>query len=59
MVTAAPNRIIWGSDWPHVRVWDDSMPRDADQFDWLADCELDEATRKQILVDTPAELYGF
>jgi predicted TIM-barrel fold metal-dependent hydrolase len=59
MVDAAPNRIIWGSDWPHVRVWDGAMPRDADQFDWLADCGIDAATRRLILVDNPAELYGF
>lgn len=59
MVNVAPDKIIWGSDWPHVRVWDDSMPVDADQFDWLADCGIDEATRKLILVDTPAALYGF
>lgn len=59
MVEANPDRIVWGSDWPHVRVWDGSMPDDGAQIDWLADSGLDTATIHKILVDNPAVLYGF
>jgi predicted TIM-barrel fold metal-dependent hydrolase len=59
VLEARPDRIVWASDWPHVRVWDEAMPRDADLVDWILDWGLDEATRHRILVDNPATLYGF
>ncbi len=59
MVAARPDRLIWGSDWPHVRVWDHPMPDDSDLVDWIGEWAADEATRKLILVDNPAQLYGF
>src|SRR3954452_5060731 len=54
---AAPERMVWGSDWPHRG--DKKMPDDAVLFDLLATWASDEATRKRILVDNPATLYGF
>ena len=59
VLEARPDRIVWASDWPHVRVWDAPMPNDADLVDWILDWGLDEATRHRILVDNPAALYGF
>ena len=59
MLEARPDRIIWATDWPHVRVWDHAMPNDADLVDWILDWDLDEATQRRILVDNPAVLYGF
>ncbi len=56
-VRAAPERMIWGSDWPHPVA--PETPDDAVLFDLLADWTPDEATRQRILVDNPAELYGF
>jgi D-galactarolactone isomerase len=35
------------------------MPDDADLLDLLLDWVPDDATRRRILVDNPAELYGF
>ena len=58
VVEAAPGRVVWGTDWPHVRVVK-PMPNDADLcnlfFQWIPDREA----RRRILVDNPAALYGF
>ncbi len=59
VIEARPDRMIWATDWPHVRVWDAPMPSDADLVDWILDWRLDDATRHRILVDNPAALYGF
>ncbi|TGD96632.1 amidohydrolase family protein [Methylobacterium nonmethylotrophicum] len=54
---AAPERMVWGSDWPHRG--EKHMPDDAGLFDLLAAWAPDEAARRRILVDNPATLYGF
>jgi len=56
---AAPNRVVWGSDWPHPTEKPENKPDDALLFDLLAACVPDEATRRLVLVDNPAELYDF
>ena len=59
-VRAAPERLVWGSDWPHpgvVPVAD--KPDDALLFDLLAAWVPDEAMRNRILVQNPETLYGF
>jgi D-galactarolactone isomerase len=58
-VKAAPERMVWASDWPHPTEKADAKPDDAVLFDLLADWAPDEATRNRILVDNPAALYGF
>ena len=58
LVTAAPQQVIWGTDWPHVMV-KGVMPNDGDLCDLLSSWIPDAATLKQILVDNPARLYGF
>jgi D-galactarolactone isomerase len=60
-VRAAPERMLWGSDWPHVvaSVGETAMPDDAELLDLLLEWAPDEATRRKILVDNPAALYGF
>lgn len=57
-VAVAPDRVIWATDWPHVR-YTRKMPNDADLLDLLFSYVPDAATRKKILVDNPARLYGF
>jgi D-galactarolactone isomerase len=57
-VKAAPERLVWGSDWPHPTERD-TKPDDALLFDLLADWAPDAALRQRILVDNPARLYGF
>lgn len=57
LVRAAPERMVWGSDWPHPTEKD--KPDDAALFDLLAEWAPDPATRAAILVQNPAVLYGF
>lgn len=58
MVATAPDRIVWGTDWPHPSA-KEKLPNDGDLADLLAVWVPDEAARKRILVDTPQRLYGF
>ncbi len=56
-LAAAPERMVWGSDWPHPTESD--KPDDAVLFDLLTDWAPDDKTRNRILVDNPTALYGF
>jgi len=58
LVEAAPERLVWGSDWPHTTEHPDTV-NDADLVDVLAAWCKSVATRDRILVDNPAKLYGF
>ncbi|MFN7086081.1 MAG: amidohydrolase family protein [Burkholderiales bacterium] len=58
LVAARPDRVVWGSNWPHP-VWNGFMPNDGDLLDMFCDWIPDEATRRRILADNPARLYGF
>jgi len=57
-VKAAPGRMVWGSDWPHPSE-KDQKPDDAHLLDLFAEWAGGEVAFKRILVDNPAELYGF
>jgi predicted TIM-barrel fold metal-dependent hydrolase len=57
LVGHAPERMLWGSDWPHVQLNDRLMPNDGDLVDLLADWIPDEATRRRILQENPRPLY--
>jgi 2-pyrone-4,6-dicarboxylate lactonase len=60
LVAARPDRILWGSDWPHPHIRTKvAMPNDGAMFDQFADWVPDDAMRRRILVDNPAILYGF
>jgi predicted TIM-barrel fold metal-dependent hydrolase len=70
LVAANPDRIVWGSDWPHPNsdagrgkpLTEISAPFPVDDglvFNQLARWIPDAAVRKKILVDNPARLYGF
>ena len=52
-VKAAPERLVWASDWPHPTEKADAKPDDAVLFDLLADWAPNEAIRNRILVDNP------
>lgn len=54
-VQAAPERMVWGSNWPHPN--EENKPDDAVLFDLLAQWAPNEATRHRILVENPTELY--
>ena len=56
---AAPERCVWGSDWPHPGEQSKQLPDDALLFDLLTDWVPDEKLRHRILVENPASLYDF
>jgi predicted TIM-barrel fold metal-dependent hydrolase len=58
LVDAAPDRCIWGSDWPHPDV---ALPptNDADLADLIPSYAPTTAQQQKLLVDNPARLYGF
>jgi D-galactarolactone isomerase len=56
-IKAAPQRVVWASDWPHPT--EKEKPDDAVLFDLLAEWAPDPASRTLILVENPATLYGF
>jgi predicted TIM-barrel fold metal-dependent hydrolase len=57
-VKAAPERMVWATDWPHPTEPKDK-PDDAVMLDLLADWAPDERVRNRILVTNPEVLYGF
>ena len=58
LVERHPNRLLWGSDWPHPQYFK-PMPKDVDLLDQMLDWVPEESTRKRIFVDNPAECLGF
>ena len=63
--TAAPERLVWGTDWPHPNLPERApglpipMPDDGDLVDALGFWFEDRAALERILVANPARLYGF
>jgi 2-pyrone-4,6-dicarboxylate lactonase len=58
LVDAAPGRLLWGTDWPHVFI-KTAMPQAQKLLALLEHWVPDKAARKRILVDNPTELYDF
>jgi D-galactarolactone isomerase len=58
LIAHAPERMLWASNWPHPTA-PGGPPDEAALLDLLLDWAPDEATRRKILVDNPAEVYGF
>jgi len=70
LIKPNPDRVLWGSDWPHTAPHGHEtdragkpMPfRDIDarrMLDYLLDWGPEKPLRDKILVDNPAQLYGF
>jgi predicted TIM-barrel fold metal-dependent hydrolase len=60
VIAKAPDRIIWGSDWPHAYVFQaNAVPNDGDLISMLLDFAPDEGIRNKILVDNPTRLFDF
>jgi predicted TIM-barrel fold metal-dependent hydrolase len=55
LVEAAPDRVLWGTDFPHPNVKE--MPNDGESVDLFAEMVADDALRTRILVDNPVKLY--
>lgn len=58
LIGANPERVLWGSDWPHPHI-PVSMPRDNDLIDTMLEWVPDASIRNRIFVDNPATLYEF
>ena len=56
LIESAPDRCVWGSDWPHVAL--DRMPDTGNLLNALPDWSPDPDQLQRILVDNPARLYG-
>jgi 2-pyrone-4,6-dicarboxylate lactonase len=60
LVRRCPERLMWGTDWPHPYVYrHGEMPNDGDLINMMLDFAPDEKTRNAILADNPARLFGF
>jgi D-galactarolactone isomerase len=58
LVKAAPDRMLWASNWPHPTPGG-KRPTDTEVLDYLLDWVPDETVRKKVLVDNPARVYGY
>jgi D-galactarolactone isomerase len=59
LVSVRPDRLLWAANWPHPNSPIDDKPDEADCLDVLLDWVPDRSSRKMILADNPAALYGF
>lgn len=59
LVAQYPERLLWGSDWPHVNMVGRAMPNDGDLLDLLQEWAPRPQDRQSILVDNPKMIYGF
>ncbi len=59
LVAHRPDRLVFGTDWPHVNMEGRNVPNDGDLVDLIPQWIEDPARQKQILVDNPRQLYGF
>lgn len=59
LIGLAPERMVWGSDWPHPTKKAADKPDDAAVLNLLDDWAPTAAIRNRILVDNPAQLYGY
>jgi predicted TIM-barrel fold metal-dependent hydrolase len=58
LVHAAPDRVMWGTDWPHPNISKD-MPNDGELVDLLFRICDDPVLIHKILVENPERLYDF
>jgi D-galactarolactone isomerase len=57
LAAANPDRCVWATNWPHPGM--NPVPSTVNMLDLLLDWTDSDATRRKILVDNPARLYGF
>jgi 2-pyrone-4,6-dicarboxylate lactonase len=57
LLQACPERLVWGTDWPHPQIDATKMPNDGHLLDLFNAWTLDATLRRRILVDNPARLY--
>ncbi len=58
LIRANPDRLMWGTDWPHTSIPAEVMPDDGHLLDLFQAWTPDPDVRGRILVETPARLFG-
>ncbi|MBI3703422.1 MAG: amidohydrolase family protein [Rhizobiales bacterium] len=58
LVAANPERLVWGTDWPHPWVTAAAMPDEGHLLDLFYAWTPDERVRRKILVETPTQLFA-
>jgi len=58
LVRANPERLTWGTDWPHPQIAGELMPDDGHLLDLFHRWTPDARHRRLILVETPRRLFG-
>ena len=58
LLAANPERLMWGTDWPHPWIAAAAMPDDGHLLELFMEWTPDEAVQRKILVETPARLFG-
>lgn len=59
LISINPERMLWGSDWPHPTKPVTEKPDDAKLLDLLGIWAPDKRDQQRILHDNPIKLYGF
>ncbi|MEN5032879.1 amidohydrolase family protein [Pseudomonas sp. Ps21-P2] len=57
LIELAPERVLWGTDWPHPNISKD-MPNDGGLVDLMFNFCTDPLLRQKLLIDNPMKLYG-
>jgi 2-pyrone-4,6-dicarboxylate lactonase len=57
LLRANPERLLWGTDWPHPSIDADVMPDDGQLVDLFHQWTPDKRARQLILVETPGRLF--
>ena len=57
LIEHAPDRVLWGSNWPHVMKMGRAMPNDGDLVDLIAEWAPNESMRQKLMVANPSALY--
>lgn len=57
IIETAPDRVLWGTDWPHPNV--KTMPNDGDLVDLIPLYTSDPSLQRKLLIDNPMHLYQF
>jgi 2-pyrone-4,6-dicarboxylate lactonase len=59
LIELAPDRVLWGTNWPHPDALAGGPVNDGDLVDLIPLCATDAVTQHKLLVANPTALYGF
>lgn len=56
LAASHPDKLLWGSDWPHTELWSD-MPDDADLIDGVQDAVANPSLARKIFIENAETLF--